>query len=100
MPTLKMPSISADMRLDRKRPGTATSWSQFRTRMAEVISYNMHGQIGWLESNSKRLLFLCLGETEMLMTRNLFTTEYIPAVHPDHDFGTITKILDACKNIF
>ena len=97
---LKLPNITADMRFDRKKPGTATTWSAFRRRTAQVLEYSKAGQVEWDESHSKRMFYLCLGETELMMTRHILTDANIAQTNRDHAFGTLEKILNACQLVF
>ena len=105
---IKVPSIPSEMRYDRRKPGTSTSWSGFRMRLNQFILYNRRGQEAeWNHTDSKRVLFLCLGETELLMCKHLFTPENIealdaPGANPPviSEYGTITKMLDKCEQIF
>ena len=100
---LKLPNITADMRFDRKKPGTATTWSAFRRRTAQVLEYSKAGQGEWNESHSKRMFYLCLGETELMMTRHILTDVNIASMdtlNDIHEFGTLEKVLDACQLVF
>ena len=97
---LKLPTITADMRFDRRKPGVGTTWSAFRSRLEEWVEWHGEGQVGWTPRHSKRILYFCLGETELLMARDHMIPANISSVDVNHEYGTLKKMLDKCSQVF